>query len=246
MIRAPVSVVFVIKISLNLSLVRCVAFLKHLCILLIKCGGYTRRSYYKIEEQRKEIIGEPKNFEEQIISLAGSDIYEKFIKGYTEKQWRRDCKELPAFIIKRLNFDSNYFNTLYQGISIGGYIKIIVNLLDGIEVRLNTDYLENKVELDAVAKKVVYTGPIDAYSGYKLGTLEYRSVCFLKQKFWISRIFKVIQRSIILIVKLLGLELLNTSGLSLVRMRVAMSCRKQLSSMNTVANGNREMNHIIQ
>lgn len=136
----------------------------------------------KIEEQRKEITGEPKNLEEQAISLVGRDIYEKLIKGYTEKQWGRDCKDLPAFIIKRLpvrlTFDNNYFNALYQGIPIGGYTKIIANLLDGIKVRLNTDYQEHKSELDALADKVVYTGPIDAYFDYKLGTLEYRSVRF--------------------------------------------------------------------
>lgn len=136
----------------------------------------------KIEEQRKEIIGEPKNLEEQAISLVGRDIYEKLIKGYTEKQWGRDCKDLPAFIIKRLpvrlTFDNNYFNALYQGIPMGGYTKMVENLLDGIEVRLNTDYLENKKELDALAKKVVYTGPIDAYFDYELGYLEYRSVRF--------------------------------------------------------------------
>ena len=136
----------------------------------------------KIEEQRKEITGEPKNLEEQAISLVGRDIYEKLIKGYTEKQWGRDCKDLPAFIIKRLpvrlTFDNNYFNALYQGIPIGGYTKMIANLLDGIKVRLNTDYQEHKSELDALADKVVYTGPIDAYLDYKLGTLEYRSVRF--------------------------------------------------------------------
>ena len=136
----------------------------------------------KIEEQKKEITGEPKNLEEQTISLVGRDIYEKLVKGYTEKQWGRDCKELPAFIIKRLpvrlTFDNNYFNALYQGIPIGGYTKMVENLLDGIEVRLNTDYLEHKAELDALADKVVYTGPIDAYFGFKLGTLEYRSVRF--------------------------------------------------------------------
>ena len=136
----------------------------------------------KIEEQRKEIIGEPQNLEEQAISLVGRDIYEKLIKGYTEKQWGRDCKELPSFIIKRLpvrlTFDNNYFNALYQGIPIGGYTKMIANLLDAIEVRLNTDYLENKTELEALADKIVYTGPIDAYFDYKLGTLEYRSVRF--------------------------------------------------------------------
>lgn len=136
----------------------------------------------KIEEQKNEITGEPKNLEEQAISLVGRDIYEKLVKGYTEKQWGRDCKELPAFIIKRLpvrlTFDNNYFNALYQGIPIGGYTKMVENLLDGIEVRLNTDYLEHKAELDALADKVVYTGPIDAYFGFKLGTLEYRSVRF--------------------------------------------------------------------
>ncbi len=136
----------------------------------------------KIEEQRKEITGEPKNLEEQAISLVGRDIYEKLVKGYTEKQWGRDCKELPAFIIKRLpvrlTFDNNYFNALYQGIPIGGYTKMIENMLDGIEVKLNTDYLENKAELDKLAEKVVYTGAIDAYFDYKLGYLEYRSVRF--------------------------------------------------------------------
>ena len=136
----------------------------------------------KIEEQRKEIVGEPQNLEEQAISLIGRDIFEKLVKGYTEKQWGRDCKDLPAFIIKRLpvrlTFDNNYFNALYQGIPMGGYTKLIENLLEGIEVRLNIDYLEQKEELDTLAEKVVYTGPIDAYFGYKLGTLEYRSVRF--------------------------------------------------------------------
>lgn len=136
----------------------------------------------KIEEQRKEIVGEPQNLEEQAISLIGRDIFEKLVKGYTEKQWGRDCKDLPAFIIKRLpvrlTFDNNYFNALYQGIPMGGYTKLIENLLEGIEVRLNTDYLEQKEKLDVLAEKVVYTGPIDAYFGYKLGTLEYRSVRF--------------------------------------------------------------------
>lgn len=136
----------------------------------------------KIEGQRKEIVGEPQNLEEQAISLIGRDIFEKLVKGYTEKQWGRDCKDLPAFIIKRLpvrlTFDNNYFNALYQGIPMGGYTKLIENLLEGIEVRLNIDYLEQKEELDTLAEKVVYTGPIDAYFGYKLGTLEYRSVRF--------------------------------------------------------------------
>ena len=136
----------------------------------------------KIEEQRQEIKGEPKNLEEQAISLVGRDIYEKLIKGYTEKQWGRPCTDLPSFIIKRLpvrlTFDNNYFNALYQGIPMGGYTKMVENMLEGIEVRLNTDYLENKEELDSLADKVVYTGPIDAYFNYKLGTLEYRSVRF--------------------------------------------------------------------
>ena len=137
----------------------------------------------KIEEQKKEAgITEPKNLEEQAISLVGKDIYEKLIKGYTEKQWGRDCKDLPAFIIKRLpvrlTFDNNYFNALYQGIPMGGYTKMVERLLDGIEVELNVDYLEHKAELDAQAEKVVYTGPIDAYFNYQLGTLEYRSVRF--------------------------------------------------------------------
>lgn len=137
----------------------------------------------KIEEQKKEAcITEPKNLEEQAISLVGRDIFEKLIKGYTEKQWGRDCKELPAFIIKRLpvrlTFDNNYFNAVYQGIPIGGYTQLVEHLLEGIEVRLNTDYLEQKEELDRLAETVVYTGPIDAYFGYSLGALEYRSVRF--------------------------------------------------------------------
>ena len=137
----------------------------------------------KIEEQKKEAcITEPKNLEEQAISLVGRDIFEKLIKGYTEKQWGRDCKDLPAFIIKRLpvrlTFDNNYFNALYQSIPIGGYTQLVEHLLEGIEVRLNTDYLEQKEALDRLAETVVYTGPIDAYFGYSLGALEYRSVRF--------------------------------------------------------------------
>ena len=136
----------------------------------------------KIEEQKKEITGEPQNLEEQAISLVGRDIYEKLVKGYTEKQWGRDCKKLPAFIIKRLpvrlTFDNNYFNALYQGIPIGGYKKLVENLLEGIEVRLNEDYLEDKEKWNAMAEKVVYTGAIDAYFDYTLGNLEYRSVRF--------------------------------------------------------------------
>lgn len=137
----------------------------------------------KIEEQRKTAgIIKPCNLEEQAISLVGTDIYEKLIKGYTEKQWGRPCKELPAFIIKRLpvrfTFDNNYFNALYQGIPIGGYTQMAANMLEGIEVRCGIEYLENKTELDKLASKIVYTGPIDAYFDYKLGTLEYRSVRF--------------------------------------------------------------------
>ena len=136
----------------------------------------------KIDEQRKEIIGEPKNLEEQAISLVGRDIYEKLIKGYTEKQWGRDCKELPSFIIKRLpvrlTFDNNYFNALYQGIPIGGYTKMVENILSGIEVKLNENYLDRKDYWNRLAKKVVYTGAIDAFYEYKIGTLEYRSVRF--------------------------------------------------------------------
>ena len=137
----------------------------------------------KIEEQkRKAGITEPQNLEEQAISLVGTDIYEKLIKGYTEKQWGRPCTELPAFIIKRLpvrlTFDNNYFNALYQGIPVGGYTKMVANMLEGIEVRLGVDYLENKEELDRLAEKVIYTGAIDAYFDYKLGNLEYRSVRF--------------------------------------------------------------------
>lgn len=137
----------------------------------------------KIEEQKQAAgITEPKNLEEQAISLVGTDIYEKLIKGYTEKQWGRPCTELPAFIIKRLpvrlTFDNNYFNALYQGIPVGGYTKMVENMLDGIEVKLGVDYLKDKEELDRTVEKVIYTGPIDAYFDYCLGNLEYRSVRF--------------------------------------------------------------------
>ena len=137
----------------------------------------------KIEEQKREAgITEPKNLEEQAISLVGKDIFEKLIKGYTEKQGGRECKDLPAFIIKRLpvrlTFDNNYFNALYQGIPVGGYTQMVANMLDGVEVRLEEDYLEKKAEYDALADKVIYTGPIDAYFGYSMGYLEYRSVRF--------------------------------------------------------------------
>ena len=146
----------------------------------------------KIEEQRADAkaameaegVSEPRNLEEQAILLIGKDIYEKLVKGYTEKQWGRPCTELPAFIIKRLpvrlTFDNNYFNALYQGIPIGGYTKMVENMLDheGIEVRTGVEYFENKPELDDLAGTVLYTGPIDAYFNYSKGTLEYRSVRF--------------------------------------------------------------------
>ena len=136
----------------------------------------------KIAEQRKEITGEPRNLEEQAISLVGRDIYEKLVKGYTEKQWGRDCRELPAFIIRRLpvrlTFDNNYFNALYQGIPVGGYTAMVGRMLEGIEVRLNTDYFAERDSLDAAADRIVYTGPLDTYFGYSLGRLEFRSVRF--------------------------------------------------------------------
>jgi UDP-galactopyranose mutase len=137
----------------------------------------------KIEEQKKAAgITEPKNLEEQAISLAGTDIYEKLIRGYTQKQWGRPCTELPAFIIKRLpvrlTYDNNYFNALYQGIPTEGYTQLVANLLGDTEVRLGEDYLADKEKWDAMAEKVIYTGPIDAYFGYRLGALQYRSVRF--------------------------------------------------------------------
>ena len=144
----------------------------------------------KLAEQRAEIKTEPANLEEQAISLVGRDIFEKLIKGYTEKQWGRDCRELPAFIINRLpvrmTFDNNYFNALYQGIPVGGYTKLVESLLEGVEVKLEIDYLSSKSELDAQAERVIYTGPIDAYFDYKLGVLEYRSVRFETELLWYS------------------------------------------------------------
>ena len=136
-----------------------------------------------VEAQREAAgIREPKNLEEQAISLVGTDIYQKLVKGYTEKQWGRDCRDLPAFIIRRLpvrfTFDNNYFNAKYQGIPMGGYTGLVEKLLEGIDVRLNVDYLENRQELDALAKKTVYTGPLDAFYGFSQGPLEYRSVRF--------------------------------------------------------------------
>ena len=137
----------------------------------------------KIEEQKKSAgITEPHNLEEQAISLVGKDIYEKLVKGYTEKQWGRPCSELPSFIIKRLpvrlTYDNNYFNALYQGIPMGGYTAMVEKMLDGIDIRLGVDYLENRDELYDIADKIVYTGPIDGYYDYKFGPLEYRSVRF--------------------------------------------------------------------
>lgn len=135
-----------------------------------------------IEKQRSEIKGEPKNLEEQAIALVGRDIYEKLVKGYTEKQWGRDCKELPAFIIKRLpvrfTYDNNYFNDRYQGIPIGGYNKLIEALLDGADILLNTDFLTEKEKWESMADKVIYTGAIDEYFDYCYGKLEYRTVRF--------------------------------------------------------------------
>jgi len=135
-----------------------------------------------IARQRQEIKGEPRNLEEQAIRLVGRDIYEKLIRGYTEKQWGRPCDQLPAFIIRRIpvrmTFDSNYFDALYQGIPRGGYTGMATRMLEGIEVRTGCDYLQNREELDALAERVIYTGPIDAYYGYSLGPLEYRSVRF--------------------------------------------------------------------
>ena len=140
-----------------------------------------------INEEKKEITGEPKNLEEQAISLVGRTIYEKLVKCYTEKQWNRDCKELPAFIIKRLpvrlTYDNNYFNDRYQGIPIGGYTKLVEKMLEGIEVQLNTDYLSNKEYYDSLAKKIVYTGPIDEYFNYSLGELEWRSLKFINKTY---------------------------------------------------------------
>lgn len=141
----------------------------------------------KIEEQRKEAgITEPKNLEEQALSLAGRDVYEKLIKGYTEKQWGRPCTELPAFIIKRLPFrfiyDNNYFNDRYQGIAMGGYTKIVEKMLEGIEVKLNTDYFEFIKEHSDIADKTLFTGMIDEFYQFRLGHLQYRTVRFETEK----------------------------------------------------------------
>lgn len=144
----------------------------------------------KIEEQRAEAIAElngkePSNLEEQALSLVGKDIYEKLIKGYTEKQWGRKCKELPVFIIKRLPFrlvfDNNYFNDKYQGIPIGGYNKLIEGLLEGIETKTGVDFFENREYWENVADKIVFTGKIDEFYNYRFGKLEYRTVRFKEE-----------------------------------------------------------------
>lgn len=144
----------------------------------------------KLDEQKADAlasmkaagVSEPRNLEEQALTLIGKDIYEKLIKGYTEKQWGRKCTELPAFIIKRLPvrmvFDNNYFNDTYQGIPMGGYNKLIEGLLDGVETRTGVDYFASKAELDAKADKIVFTGKIDEYFGYEYGNLQYRTVRF--------------------------------------------------------------------
>lgn len=137
----------------------------------------------KIEAQRREsLITEPGNLEEQAVSLVGQDIYEKLVKGYTEKQWGRPCTELPAFIIKRLpvrfTYDNNYFNALFQGVPTEGYTKMVERMLEGVEVRLNEDYFQDRAKWNAMAEKIIFTGPIDAFFDYRLGALEYRSVRF--------------------------------------------------------------------
>ena len=141
-------------------------------------GPYPAAAQKRAEPPAAHFTAEPKNLEEQAINLVGTDIYEKLVKHYTEKQWGRPCTELPAFIIKRLPvrliFDNNYFNALYQGIPNGGYTQMVANMLQGVEVRLGVNYLANKAELDALADRVIYTGPIDAYFDYSLGTLQYR------------------------------------------------------------------------
>ena len=136
----------------------------------------------KITEQQKEVTGEPRNLEEKVISLVGRDVYEILVKEYTEKQWGRSCRELPASIIRRLPvrfiYDNNYYNDLYQGIPVGGYTQIFEKMLAGCEVRLGVDFLKSREELSAEAKKIIYTGAIDEYYCFKLGPLEYRSLRF--------------------------------------------------------------------
>ena len=135
-----------------------------------------------INEEIREIIGEPRNLEEQAISLVGRSIYEKLIKGYTEKQWNRNCTDLPAFIIKRLpvrlTYDNNYFNDRYQGIPIGGYTKLVKKMLEGIEVKLSTNFFDDAKYYKSISDKIVYTGPIDEYFNYSFGELEWRSLKF--------------------------------------------------------------------
>ncbi len=183
------------------------------------------------------------------MSLVGTDIYEKLIKGYTQKQWGRPCTELPSFIIKRLpvrlTFDNNYFNALYQGIPVGGYTKMVANMLGDVEVRLDTDYFEHKEELDQLADKVVYTGAVDAYFDYRLGELEYRSVRF-ETEVLDKPNFQGNAAVNYTMPKLHGQESLNINGLSLEKMMKEMYSLRQLSVVNTAQNGNQEMNHIIQ
>ena len=140
----------------------------------------------KIEEQRLRLDGEPRNLEEQALSLVGRDVYETLIKGYTEKQWGRECKELPAWIIRRLPLrferNNNYFNDTYQGIPVGGYNPLIDGLLEGVEVRLGTDYFAAREELDTMADKVLYTGELDRFYNYRFGALEYRSLRFEEEQ----------------------------------------------------------------
>lgn len=135
-----------------------------------------------IEEQRAEIRGEPRNLEEQAISLVGRELYEKLVKGYTQKQWGRDCRELPAFIIRRIPvryiYDNNYFNDLYQGIPVGGYNTIVEKLFEGCRIETGVDYLKNRERYDSLGETVVYTGAIDGFYGYRFGKLEYRSLRF--------------------------------------------------------------------
>ena len=197
----------------------------------------------KIASQVEEAgITDPKNLEEQAISLVGTDIYEKLIKGYTEKQWGRDCKDLPSFIIKRLpvryTYDNNYFNAIYQGIPIGGYTKMVENMLEGIKVVTNTDYFEAKDELGEFGK-VVFTGPIDAYFDYKLGALEYRSVRFETEtidtpNFQGNAVVNYTDRE-----KLLGQELSSTNSSS------SVNSQRLLSVESTAQSGNSVMSHTI-
>lgn len=203
----------------------------------------------KIEEQRKEITGEPKNLEEQAISLVGRDIYEKLIKGYTEKQWGRDCKDLPAFIIKRLpvrlTFDNNYFNALYQGIPIGGYTKMIANLLDGIEVRLNTDIWKTRLSLMRWLTR--WFTPVPSMLTLII-SWEHWSIALsvLRTSSSTSQASKGMPRSTTPTAKRRGPASLSTNGLSSVRMRTAMICPRLSSAVSIAANGSRVMSRIIR